>query len=159
MLSNILLQFKYPDSEVHNLFIFFEQLFNPIVGLKKNDKIGMTNYTFTENNNFQSFIGISKIKWKMYKDESSITQAAARWWYNQNRSEIIENLSTIISVYENYLRYIKTQALINNFNDLNNKINLLNKLIIKGFNNLKLSYNDDEYIVKRIELILSKISD
>ena len=159
MLSNILLQFKYPESQVHDLFVFFEQLLNPLVGLKVNDKIGMIDHTFTEDDKFQSFIGISKIKWKLYKDEASLTQAAIRWWYNQNRNEIIENLSTIISVYENYLRYIRTQILINNFKDLIGKIDMLNEMIIKGFKNLKISYYDDDYIQNRIDLILSKITD
>ena len=158
MFSNILLQFKYSDEEVISVFNTFSKLLKPLTTLDINDKIGMIDYTFTENNNFESFVGISKIRWKMYNDKASLTQSISRWWNNQKRVNIMENLIIIFSVYQNFIEYIKTQSNNNSFLDILEKINTLNESITNGINNLKLSYHDDKIIIDSLNSITNAIN-
>ena len=158
MLNSILMQFKFPDAEVHQVFFMFNQMFEPIIGLNKNDKIGMVETIITDDNSFKVFIKMSEIKWKMYLDKSSMTQSFQRWWYEQNRKDIFEHLTSIFDVYKNYLTYIEKQVSFNNYLDLKPKIVDFNQKLILGLDNLKLTYKDDEVIVNIISTIIESIS-
>lgn len=158
MLNSILMQFKYPNLEVNQVFLIFNQIFESIIGLNKNDKIGMVDQVITDDNSFKVFIKLSEIKWSLYLDKSSYTQSMERWWYQQNRKDIFENLTRMFQIYVNYLKYVETQVLYNKFTDLKPKIIDFNKKLILGLDNLKLTYNNDENISNIITSIIEKIS-
>lgn len=158
MLNSILMQFKFPDAEVHQVFFMFNQMFEPILGLNKNDKIGMVDIDLPDDNSFKVFIKLSEIKWALYLDKSSYAQSVKRWWYEQNRKDIFDNLTTMFNVYTNYLKYVYTQFTYTKFLDLKPKILDFNQKLILGLDNLKLTYKNDETIVNIISTIIESIS-
>tara|TARA_B110000908_G_C10266009_1_gene464047 strand:+ start:4027 stop:4518 length:492 start_codon:yes stop_codon:yes gene_type:complete len=158
MLSSILSQFKYPETDVQQVFFKFNELLKPLTTIEKNDKLGMINHTFTETNSFQSYIHLSQIKWKLYNDKFNYKQSFSRWWYNQQRESIYTNLEIIFSIYENFLKYIKTLLSFNQFNDLLSKITELNTSLLKGLANLKKTYTNDTHIISILDKLKEKIT-
>lgn len=152
------MQFKYPDNEVNQVFLIFNQIFESIIGLNKNDKIGMVDQVITDDNSFKVFIKLSEIKWGLYLDKSSYTQSMGRWWNKQNRKDIFENLTRMFQIYVNYLKYVETQLLYNKFIDLKPKILDFNQKLILGLDNLKLTYSNDDTVVNTISTIIESIS-
>tara|TARA_Y100000385_G_scaffold286987_1_gene350186 strand:+ start:1014 stop:1517 length:504 start_codon:yes stop_codon:yes gene_type:complete len=106
----------------------------------------------------------------IYIDEgTSILQGAYRWWYSSNRENTISELTRILDKFNNYLLYLN-----NSKRDINKtrnitvanqkKIELINFYInslkneipdlIKGLENLKETYIEDETLVKKINILI-----
>ena len=157
MLNSILIQFKYPDIEVQQVFFTFNKIFEPIIGLKENDKIGLIDDIISDDTSFKVFIKLSQIKWNLYLDKSSYTQSLSRWWHQQNREDIFKKLNIMFEVYINYIKYVKVQILYNKFIDLDPKIKAFNMKLVLGLNNLKLTYKSDKKIKDIIISIIKQI--
>tara|TARA_B110000902_G_scaffold235109_1_gene280197 strand:- start:692 stop:1171 length:480 start_codon:yes stop_codon:yes gene_type:complete len=157
MLNSILIQFKYPDIEVQQVFFTFNKIFEPIIGLKENDKIGLIDDIISDDTSFKVFIKLSQIKWNLYLDKSSYTQSLSRWWHQQNREDIFKKLNIMFEVYINYIKYVKVQILYNKFIDLDPKIKDFNMKLVLGLNNLKLTYKSDKKIKDIIISIIKQI--
>tara|TARA_B100001094_G_C18147249_1_gene781504 strand:- start:891 stop:1394 length:504 start_codon:yes stop_codon:yes gene_type:complete len=106
----------------------------------------------------------------IYIDQgTSIFQGTLRWWYSSNRENTILELTRILDKFNNYLLYLnnsKKDLIKTKGTSLANqkKIELINLYIsslkneipelIKGLNNLKETYMDDDNIIKKIDVLI-----
>lgn len=157
MLSNNILNnfiYKvYDDYQIYESYLYFQNLFSNFENLNKGDKIGLNDKINFEDNPFKRYLNISAIKWEIYIDESSYVQFISRWYYSQNRYQIIENILTMVKIYKKYLSYLELNYNMGKFLDLKNKIKKLNENLIKGLSSLSETYNDDIMKEKINEII------
>ena len=114
--------------------------------LEPNQKL-FINYRETKNKS-------CKISFELKIDDSYI-QKFSRWYYSQSRNETILALQKLFEVSTeqfNFHKDIKNNVEIKKYFDL-----FKNSLL--GLNNLKITYSEDEEILKEIDIIIKKLEN
>ena len=140
-----------------NTLDFFEQLFNPIIMLEENDKIGMELANIINKNNLERYINLENIKWKLYIDQSSYLQPISRWYYGSNRKDIFNNMLVIFQTYNKFYSYIILNSTICFAYNVNivNRLTILRDKVITGLDKLKNTYKDDDNIMSLIDMMVN----
>ncbi len=142
-------------NELTKAFNLFEHLFQPILQLEQGDKIGVIEI---EQNNNSKYL--NRINFDLYLDKNKLYQGFSRWYYKQNRRDILNKLEILFDSYailikriqymnENYTK--KFENLFINAKYVN--ANLINKLSI-----LNDTYNDPQF-TQDIKFICVQLSE
>jgi hypothetical protein len=88
----------YSKLQIDKTFNLFEELFDPILNLEPNDKIG---WVTTEPYNETEYIYINgtKFNFKLYLDKYKIYQSVSRWYYGQTRIIVFDKLDILFNEY------------------------------------------------------------
>lgn len=147
----------YEYKELEKGITFFSEIFDPILNLEKNDKIGIQE---SNQNNNSKYIDLDKINFKLYLDKYKVYQSLARWYYKQNRKDIFSKLQILFDSY--YVVVNKVKLMNTNFkvkfSKLYEDIVTLNKNLVIKLNLLNETYNDLE-ITPFIDSICKKLND
>ena len=110
-------------------YMFFLELFKPILDLEANDKLAIDNT-----------ISSSEIQFKLYIDKYCISQSLRRWYFSQKREDIFKKLDILFNEYDKYIKNINVTSIY--MAKLIININILNKQLIPKLLILKSTYND-----------------
>lgn len=149
----------YSKLQIDKTFNLFEELFDPILNLEPNDKIG---WTTTEPYNETEYIYINgtKFNFKLYLDKYKIYQSVSRWYYGQTRIIVFDKLDILFNEYLNFiykLKFIDKTNCLNNLNENKEKYTRLNHQLSLKLPILLDTYNDPE-VSKKINSYLKKIA-
>lgn len=131
--------------QLEKAFDIYKKMFEPIVNLQSNDKIGIqctSNIELFSNNTYLNSV---KINFKLYLDKYKFYQSISRWYWNQKRLDIFDKLLILFEEYKKILDKVKINEIRNNkmFNKLLNDLIDFNKILIEKMNLLKVTYSDD----------------
>lgn len=135
-------------NELENSFNYIEKKYYNITQLKVGDKLYFDN------------------KKNIHIDESSIYQSFNRWYYQRNRYDFINKIVIELDYYykfrSNYLNLkndcLKDNQMFSIFNKIINRIDIFHEKLLKGLDNLKITYKDDKIITFKISQLISIIS-
>ena len=110
-----------------------------LVNLKVLGKMSSGEMLYTRNRYFQII------------SNSWIPISIRRWWYGESRQTMIKDINNLVVISENYLE--------SNEISIGDKKRILNALIESktGILELKKLYNQDAYIIARLELLYNRI--
>ena len=135
----------YEYIQLLNAFNFYKNIFEPIIQLEKYDKIGIEEIiAIPTNENENKYINYKNMNFKIYLDKYKIYQSISRWYWNQKRNLIFPKLDILFDDYNNLLEKIQlmNKNYESNFKSLFNDCDELNKQILPKLELLKETYND-----------------
>jgi hypothetical protein len=148
---------EYTKEQYNKTLCLFETMFEPILNLETNDKLGINDNKPNIDEEY-NLISISKFDFTLYLDKYKLYQSISRWYYNQNRSIIFSKLDLLFDEYISLILLIKklNETNIYKYDEINKKYQELNKKLILKLGLLKLTYNDEE-INKKIDSYCEKL--
>ena len=158
MLYTIIRNFNAtPSTYFIPVYNFFEELFKPFDNLKENDKIGFNEKINEEDNILSKQINLSNIKWEIYIDSPTYYQSFTRFYYKQNRTNLVKILEIMIDTYIKFKLTFFIHINSNTFIKLKNDIFNLNEKIKKGLDILSNTYKTDDYVFNAIQNLKKRI--
>jgi hypothetical protein len=100
--------------QLEKAFDIYKKMFEPIVNLQSNDKIGIqctSNIELFSNNTYLNSV---KINFKLYLDKYKFFQSISRWYWNQKRLDIFDKLLILFEEYKKILDKVKINEIRNN---------------------------------------------
>jgi hypothetical protein len=140
--SLVVLSVNYECEQLIKAHEHYKKIFGPIINLKPNDKLGISEYIGEKIS--LKYFNSDIINFNLYLDKYKIYQSMSRWYWNQKRNLIFPKLTVLFEQYTIYLNKLikfNTSSLLN---DIINDIKKMNKQIIEQLKLLKNTYNDPE---------------
>jgi hypothetical protein len=149
---------EYNKEQYNKSITLFEKLFEPILNLEPNDKLGIENIKPYFNEKEYKMINGSRIDFTIYLDKYTVYQSLSRWYYTQKRAIIFSKIDILFEEYFlllNKLKILDEKSIIK-YTEINKKYQELNKKLIEKLVILKSTYNDEE-INKKIDSYCEKL--
>lgn len=149
----------YNKQQYNKTITLFEKLFEPILNLEIYDKLGIENIKPDFNEKEYNLINGARFDFTLYLHKYNIYQSFYRWYYNQTRLNIFLKLDIIFEEYFvliNKIRILDNLSIIK-YIEINNRYKKLNDKLVEKLKILKLTYNNDKEINKKIDSYCEKL--